>query len=79
MACYAASSITSSSDSPLEGRVWSEPVSEMGIFRAGELRLDSKTIMDDVGSVRAPFWAQIGRNSGFCPSAGFSGEVVLRY
>src|SRR5215813_14701466 len=41
-------------DSSLEGRVRSEPVSEVGAFGAGELRRDSKTFMDDFGSVRAP-------------------------
>jgi hypothetical protein len=66
-------------DSPLEGRVRSELVSEMGIFRTGELRLDSKTIMDDVGSVRAPFWAQIGRNSGLCPLVRLLRHVFLSY
>ena len=49
-------------DSPLEGRVRSEPVSEMG-FLGRELRLDSKTFMDDVGSVRALFGAWIDQIS----------------
>ena len=66
-------------DSLLEGRVTSEPVSEMGFFVNRELRSDSKTFMDDVGSLRVPFRARIVRNFGFCPSAGFSGDVVLRY
>ena len=44
-----------SSDSLLEGRVTSEPVSEMGFFMNRELRSDSKTFMDDVGSLRVPF------------------------
>ena len=34
-------------DSPLEGRVRSEPVSEAGFSGAGELRPDSKMFMDD--------------------------------
>jgi hypothetical protein len=33
-------------DSPLEGRVTSEPVSEIGFSWAGELPSDSKTFMD---------------------------------
>src|SRR6516164_7222427 len=62
----------------LEGRVTSEPVSEMGFSGAGELQSDSKTFMDDVGSVRAPFRPE-SAGIWFCPSTGFSGDVVLRY
>ena len=63
----------------MEGRVTSEPVSEMGFRGPGKLPSDSKMFMDGVGSIRAPFRARIGRNFGFCPSAGFSADVVLRY
>jgi hypothetical protein len=60
----------SSPDSQLEGRVTSEPVSEMGFSGAGELRSDSNTFMDDgrkrKGTISGPnrpeFW--------FCPSTG---------
>jgi len=66
-------------DSLLEGRVTSEPVSEVGFFGAGKLRPDSKTFMDDTGSVRALFRARISRNFCFCPSADFSADIVLSY
>jgi hypothetical protein len=47
----------------------------MGFSWAGELPSDSKTFMDDVGSVGVPFRARIGRNFDFCPS----GWVLRRY
>ena len=58
---------TLGADSLVEGRVTSEPVSEVGFFGPGELRPDSKPFMDDTGSVRAPFRARISRNFGFVP------------
>ena len=67
MAAVPVVSVTGEVDSPLEGRVTSEPVSEVGFSGAGELRPDSKTFMDDTGSVKAPFRAQISRNFGFVP------------
>ena len=66
-------------DSPLEGRVTSEPVSEMGFSGAGELPSDSKTFMDDGRKRKGTISAQIGRNFGFAPRLGSSGDVVLRY
>ena len=49
-------------DSPLEGRVTSEPVSEMGFSEAKELRPDSKTFLDDAGSVRGGYFGLVGRS-----------------
>jgi hypothetical protein len=54
------SKIEFAADSLLEEAVWSEPVSETGFFGPGELRLDSKTFIDGIGIVKAPFRARIG-------------------
>jgi len=51
-------SLRSSSDSPLEGTVCCELVSEMGLPAPRRLRPDSRVFMDDGRSVRAPFGAR---------------------
>ena len=61
-------------DSPLVGGVSSEPVSELGFFGARDLRPDSKTFVDDSGSVRGSFRTRIGRNLGFL----YLGRPLLR-
>ena len=65
--------------SPLEGRVTSEPVSEMGFFGGPGLPSDSKTFMGWCRKRTGTIPARIGRNFGFCPSAGFPGDIFLRY
>ena len=61
-------------DSPLVGGVSSEPVSELGFFGARDLRPDSKTFVDDSGSVRGSFRTRIGRKLGFL----YLGRPLLR-
>jgi hypothetical protein len=63
-------------DSPLEGRVRSEPVSEMGFFWAGNYGFGSKTFMDDVGSGRALFSGLDRPNFAFVPLGCFPCDVV---
>ena len=45
-------------DSPLEGAVTSEPVSESGM----RIRGDSEGFIDGFGSIKREFWARIGSN-----------------
>ena len=66
-------------DSAQEGRVTSEPVSEMGFSGTGKLRSDSKTFMGWCRKRKGTIPARIGQNFGFCHSAGFPGDVFLRY
>ena len=53
-------------DSPLEEGVWSEPVSEVGVFAAWELRY-SEAFMDDNSSGKGLFRAQKRRRLSLCP------------
>jgi hypothetical protein len=53
-------------DSPLEGRVYCELVSEMGIPASSE-KARFRGVMDDYGSVAALFWAHISPNLVFRP------------
>ena len=50
------------------------------VFRGtGKLRSDSKTFMGWCRKRKGTIPARIGRNFGFCPSAGFPGDIFLRY
>jgi len=64
-----------SHDSALVGGVSSEPVSELGFSGPGDSGPDSKTFVDDNGSVRGPFRTRIGRNLDFFTSVDRSCDV----
>ena len=66
-------------DSPLEGRVRSEPVSEAGFSGAGELRPDSKMFMDDAARRNGGYFGAHRPKFGLCPSAGFSCDAALSH
>jgi hypothetical protein len=53
-------------DSPVEEGVWSEPVSEVGVFAAWELRY-SEAFMDDNSSGKGLFRARKRRSLSLCP------------
>jgi hypothetical protein len=53
-------------DSPLEEGVWSEPVSEVGVFATWELRY-SEAFMDDNSSGKGLFRARKRRSLSLCP------------
>ena len=76
---YPEGEIPRNADSPLEGRVRSEPVSEAGFSGAGELRPDSKMFMDDAARRNGGHFGAHRPKFGLCPSAGFSCDAALSH
>ena len=79
MDAYPEGEIPRNADSPLEGRVRSEPVSEAGFSGGGELRPDSKMFMDDAARRNGGYFGAHRPKFGLCPSAGFSCDAALSH
>ena len=74
--CDAAPKVRFASDSPLEERVSSEPVSEVG-FSGLAIRHDSERFMDDNRSGKRLFRARKRRNFSLCPLAASPAISIL--